>query len=128
MTTIRVKQTKQGTMIHMKAGKGQDLRNVISALAGQPCQHATASVAVRNPFRNELMRSAFSKMVQGFNEKHRDMFNDDGSECQGNRFAQTFWRGYHNTTLGAGYVDRNARESVGYAIWRAGRACAEHKS
>ena len=35
MTTIRVTQNKRGTTIRMKAGKGEDLRGVIAALAGK---------------------------------------------------------------------------------------------
>lgn len=35
MTTIRIKQGKRGTTIRMKAGKGEDLRDVVARLAGQ---------------------------------------------------------------------------------------------
>lgn len=35
MATITVKRTKKGRTITMKAGKGEDLRNVLYALAGQ---------------------------------------------------------------------------------------------
>ena len=34
MATITMKKTKKGTTIAMRAGKGEDLRNVVAALAG----------------------------------------------------------------------------------------------
>jgi hypothetical protein len=34
MATITMRKTKRGTTISMKAGKGEDLRNVVAALAG----------------------------------------------------------------------------------------------
>lgn len=35
MATVTIKRTKKGRTITMKAGKGEDLRNVLFALAGE---------------------------------------------------------------------------------------------
>lgn len=35
MSTIRIRNTKRGTTVHMRAGKGEDLRDVVAALAGE---------------------------------------------------------------------------------------------
>ena len=48
MATIRMTKTQRGTTITIKAGKGEDLKNVVEALAGEmvrlPNQPGLASV------------------------------------------------------------------------------------
>lgn len=71
-------------------------------------------LAVRNPFRNRVMRAQFDICVEAFRAK--------GRAFQGNSMADNFWRGFDGTQ--AFDWDTNSRATVAYAHYRAGAALA----
>jgi hypothetical protein len=80
--------------------------------------------SIRNPFRNPMMRSQFAALIKAYETKHRDLVRPDGQRHKGNSWAQHFWWGFDNA-LPKRYADRESRNTLGYAAFRAGRAIAE---
>lgn len=79
---------------------------------------------MRNPFKDPTLRKHFDGMVQGFQTAHRDVGTPE-NRCRGNSFAGAFWIGYDGVTVGRGnYSDRASRQTLAYACYRAGVACA----
>jgi hypothetical protein len=79
---------------------------------------------VRNPFRNRDMRRAFDECVVGYEKRHKNFFTHGGLRHRANSIADYFWRGYDGVNAQA-FADAGSRQTLAYAYWRAGRACAE---
>lgn len=77
------------------------------------------------PFRDSGMRAQYEIALECYAAKHPDLFRPDGSRCKGSSFALFFWDGFDGKTKGiANFSDPASRRMVGYAYYRAGKACA----
>lgn len=83
----------------------------------------TMTRPIRNPFRSEFLRNGFGTMVSAYAEKRRVLFVRQGIRNRGSSFATWFWQGYDGQKISGGFVDRASRETLMYAMWRAGEAC-----
>lgn len=88
---------------------------------------STAPKAIRNPFRTKFMRKGFDEMVAAYAEKRRVLFVRQGVRNRGSSFANFFWHGFDGQKIGGGFTDRSSRETLMYAMWRAGQACRAHQ-
>lgn len=81
------------------------------------------SKPIRNPFKDALMRKLFDGMIAAHDRRHKDVLRPDGTRCNGNGMASSFWRGYDNVRPES--WDRASKMTCGYAAYAAGRAVAK---
>jgi hypothetical protein len=77
-----------------------------------------------NPFRNDLMRRRYDDLVKAYHRGHANLFTQDGGRSRGCSMATDFWRGFDNSIPAARW-DRASRDTLAWAAYRAGRACAQ---
>lgn len=82
--------------------------------------HLTAADhGIHNPFRIPEMRASFDECVAA-HLRHSPALQRGA----GNSIATAFWRGYDSAPL---IWDRASRNTMEYAQYRAGAACAKYK-
>jgi len=75
-------------------------------------------MAVRNPFKIDMLRRQFDACLHCHEIKHRDLVRPDGTPHRGNTIATWFWRGYEGVKPN---WDAGSRQSAAYAAFRAGQ-------
>jgi hypothetical protein len=80
-------------------------------------------MGAKNPFRNAAMRSAFAGAVGAYDRRSGLLFLPDGvTPYRGNSVAGMFWRGFDGQCVGT--WDAASKQTLAYAQWCAGVACA----
>ena len=87
-----------------------------------------ATKEIRNPFRTKPLRMQFDAMLKAHGNNHPDLFRPDGSQRIGSSIAEYFWRGYNGIRMGAGFNDRDSKQTFAYACFRAGESVRKAES
>jgi len=80
--------------------------------------------AIRNPFRQRVLKEQFDAIIKAYDARHKDIMRIDRNGRYrrhiGNGWATSFWRGFDGVL--SDRWDAASRQSSAYACWRAGQA------